>query len=69
MKNTIRIVFLSLFALAAGGCFPSYLPISSHTIADGENTERDVVWVTDNDQIYRCRNSKSGPVCEPVSMR
>jgi hypothetical protein len=68
--NTFRIVAVLLLGLGALGCGPRYSPLAAHTLAAGENSDQDVVWITeDREVIRRCTNGKSGPVCTAVQMQ
>jgi len=63
----MRFVWIVSVVCAVSGCVPAYTAMSQHTLDSGEHTQTDVLWVQKGDAgLYRCTNTKDGPVCTAV---
>lgn len=63
----MRFVWIVGALSACSGCAPAYTAMSQHTLDAGEHVQTDVLWVQKGDAgLYRCTNTKEGPVCVAV---
>lgn len=61
----MRAIMMAVVMITLTGCGPRILSVASHTVRAGADKDTDVIWITVDGKLTRCRGGDR-PVCDRV---